>query len=133
MQKKSQVKKSNYGRKPIAIDWNTVDKLLEAGCNGMQVAAHLGVHEDTLYHRTVSEHGVSFSTYSANCRAKGDSLLQAKQFHLAMKGDKTMLVWLGKNRLGQRDKGEFEHTHKMSWADAINSINPEPKLLNDTE
>ena len=41
--------------------------------------------------------------------------LRAKQFELAMRGNPTMLVWLGKLELGQTDRqqfsGHFEHEH----------------------
>lgn len=37
-------------------------------------------------------------------KANGRISLRRKQFELAMKGDRTMLVWLGKNMLGQSDK-----------------------------
>ena len=41
--------------------------------------------------------------------------LRAKQFELAMRGNPTMLVWLGKQELGQTDRqqvsGHFEHEH----------------------
>lgn len=36
--------------------------------------------------------------------------LRRKQVELAMAGDKTMLIWLGKNYLGQTDKLEAAHT-----------------------
>ena len=36
------------GRKKIVIDWKSVDKSLKAGANGVQVAAKLGIHYDTL-------------------------------------------------------------------------------------
>ena len=88
----------------IPIDWETVDRLLEAGCDGTQVAAHIGVHPETLYDRIKQEKGSCFSEYKATKRANGDSLLLAKQFKVAMEGDKTMLVWLGKQRLAQTDK-----------------------------
>ena len=49
---------------------------------------------------------MNFSSYLAEKRAHGNSLLRAKQYEIAMSGDKTMLVWLGKNRLEQSDKIE---------------------------
>lgn len=42
----------------------------------------------------------AFQTYSAAARGS----LRSKQFELAMNGDKTMLIFLGKNYLGQTDK-----------------------------
>lgn len=97
----------------IPIDWKTVDRLLEAGCDGTQVAAHIGVHPETLYDRIAQEKGSGFSEYKATKRANGDSLLLAKQFKVAMEGDRTMLVWLGKQRLEQTDKRDVTSGGKV--------------------
>lgn len=35
-------------------------------------------------------------------------MLRAKQFEVALGGDKTMLIWLGKQRLGQSEKTAVE-------------------------
>ena len=96
-------KQPRNGRPLIPIDWEQVDRMLEAGCNGVECAAFFGVSNETFYERCAMEKGVVFSTYQAEKRARGDNLLRSKQFQVAMKGDKTMLVWLGKNRLKQRD------------------------------
>jgi hypothetical protein len=92
------------GRKKANIDWGKVDQMLMAGCNGVEVAASIGIHPDTLYLRCEEDNNMGFSQYSAAKKASGDRLLKMKQFDLAVKGDRTMLVWLGKQRLGQSDK-----------------------------
>lgn len=96
------------GRPDKPIDWDYVDNLLRAGVSGTSIAAMIGIHEDTLYKRTVKEFPeyANFSAYSAAKRAQGLDLLRAKQYDVAMKGDRTMLVWLGKQYLGQTDKVE---------------------------
>lgn len=99
-------------RKRIPIDWKKVDQLLEAGSDGTQVAAYIGINEETLYRRVEEEFEIGFAVYKAQKRAKGDTLLLTKQFQVAMSGDKTMLVWLGKQRLKQTDKAEVDHTSK---------------------
>jgi len=83
--------------------------MLEAGCKGTEVAAVLGISRDTLYRACQREHKVDFADYKALKRASGDRLLRVKQFEIAMTGDKTMLVWLGKQRLGQSEKNEIKH------------------------
>lgn len=88
-------------RKPI--DWNLVDKLLMAGCSSTEIAPHFDITDETLQERTVKEKGMGYSAYSATLRSKGESCLRAKQFEKALKGDNTMMVWLGKNRLKQKD------------------------------
>jgi hypothetical protein len=88
----------------IPIDFKKVDGLLESGCNGIQVAASLGIHPDTLYNRVREKYNTDFSAYAASKRAAGDSLLHVKQFKKAMDGDTKMLIHLGKFRLDQYEK-----------------------------
>lgn len=95
-------------RKLVTIDWKEVDKSLEAGCSGTEVAASLGCSPETLYERCVLEKGSLFSAYLQQKRQKGDSNLRNWQHELAAKKDKTMLVWLGKQRLNQTEKHNIE-------------------------
>ena len=97
-------KKSKSGRKKIQIDWERVDKSLVAGSNGVQVAAMLGIHYDTLSYKCKEEKNSDFSEYMRQKRQEGNDILLSKQFELAAGGDKSMLIWLGKNRLDQADK-----------------------------
>ena len=100
--------------KRIKIDWDKVGKFLEAGCSGSEIAGNLGIHENTLYGRCKEDLNIEFVAYRQQKRSSGDALLRVKQFENAMKGDKTMQVWLGKQRLGQKDKHEFEGDVRIS-------------------
>ena len=99
-------------RPKVNIDWKKVDKFLEADCEGTEIAAYLGINPNTLYFRCKEDHKVSFSEYLQEKKARGNSLLKVKQFDTAMSGDKTMMIWLGKQRLGQKEKQDIEHTIK---------------------
>jgi AraC-like DNA-binding protein len=94
-------------RPEIPIDWQVVEELLTAGCNGTEVASHFGMHQDTFYRRVQQEFNIGFTEYAANKRANGEALLKKVQFEkacgLSKKGDNTMLIWLGKQRLGQKE------------------------------
>lgn len=92
------------GRNKITIDWEEVDKFLMAGCSGQQVADTLGICNDTLFNRCNEVHKMTFSDYSAKKRRKGNSYLHAKQYQVAMGGNVSMLIWLGKQRLQQTDQ-----------------------------
>jgi hypothetical protein len=93
------------GKAPSPIDWDRIDSLLMAGCSGVECAAAIGVHENTLYARCVTDKGCEFVAYKAEKQSKGDGFIRAKQYQVAVNdGDKAMLIWLGKQRLGQRDK-----------------------------
>ncbi|MGZ7043560.1 MAG: hypothetical protein ACXVHM_03120 [Methanobacterium sp.] len=88
------------------IDWQRVDQLLEAGCHGTEICPHFDLTPERFYERVQERYGMNFSAYSQEKRQKGDSLLREKQFSKAVDGDNMMLIWLGKNRLGQRDREE---------------------------
>lgn len=85
------------------IDWDIVDELLMKGCTGTQIASRMGIHPDTLYDRCYNEKGTRFSEYAQQKREKGDSLLLETQFNMAIERDRAMLIWLGKQRLGQKE------------------------------
>lgn len=93
-------------RPKIKIDWEKVDKYLQAQCEGTGIAGVLGIHPDTLYKACEKKYKMCFSAYAAIKKSEGKELLRAKQFSVAMAGDKTMLVWLGKQYLNQSDKTE---------------------------
>lgn len=89
------------------IDWDKVDELLMSGCLGTEIASYFGLNPETLYNRTKTDKGMGFHDYSASKKAKGESILRAHQYAKAIglteKGDNTLLIWLGKTRLGQRE------------------------------
>lgn len=107
--KKKKVK-GQPGRPQIEIDWKAVNQYLIAGCSGQEIAGFLGIHPDTLYLAVKRKYNQVFTEYSAMYKQKGDAILKAKQFETAI-NDKniSMLIWLGKQRLGQKDKNETEH------------------------
>lgn len=97
----------------VKIDWNKVDSLLVAGCDGKEVASVIGVHYNTLMNKCKKEKNYDFCDYKALKRAKGDSLLRAKQFDTAMAGNVPMQIWLGKQRLEQSDKQQVKQETKQ--------------------
>lgn len=86
------------------IDWQRVDELLEAGCLGTEIASFFGMHPNTFYDRVVAKYNMSFTDYSSQKRATGEALIREAQYKKAIKKlDNSMLIWLGKQRLGQRE------------------------------
>ena len=100
------------GRKKIEIDWEVVDDKLSKFCEGTEIAALLGITEDTLYNRVKEVFNLDFSVYKAQKRAKGEQILRELQLKSAMNGNVVMQIWLGKQYLGQSDKAETKHEFK---------------------
>ncbi len=102
------------GRPRANIDWDIVDSHLVAGCCGTEIAGLLGVYPDTLYERCEEEKLTTFTAYSQQKKASGEALLRKKQFDKAMgfteTGDNTLLIWLGKARMGQKETSDVNLT-----------------------
>lgn len=90
-------------RKCYPINWEEIDKFLMAGVSGVQIASVIGITYETLYERCVKENKKAWSEYSLEKKQKGNSMLLGKQYQIAMQGNTTMLIWLGKQRLEQRE------------------------------
>jgi len=95
-------------RPRIPIDWDQVDKMCAIHCTGEEQAAILGVSYDTLNRACQREYEMSFAEYFRQKASHGRMSLRRKQYTAAMDGNTTMLVWLGKNWLGQSDQPEVE-------------------------
>lgn len=98
---------AKVGRPRKEIDWEEVDKLLAIHANEEEVAGWFECSVDTIYNRCLEDHGMNFSEYYKQKRSTGRISLRRKQFQTAMNGNVSMLIWLGKQWLGQVDKQEI--------------------------
>ena len=81
------------------IDLELLKKLAAINCSYAEMASVLDCTEKTLSSR--------FYQVIKKGRAQGTMSLKRKQYELAMDGNVGMLVWLGKNLLGQTDKHDI--------------------------
>lgn len=117
------------GRKTLEIDWDKVDKMLRAQCSGASIASAIGVHFDTLKNRVRSVHKMEWADYAAAKKADGRENLRYKQYEYAMMGDKTLLIWLGKQLLGQRDKDPEDESSNKTQVIIQTAKTPSPDDL----
>lgn len=89
------------GRPRIEIDYDTVEKLANLQCTQEEIASYVGCSVDTLT-RDEKFCGI----YKAGLD-KGRMSLRRHQWRALEEGNTTMLVWLGKQYLGQREKNEL--------------------------
>lgn len=96
------------GRRPVPIDLDELEKLAAMHCTETEVAAWFSRPGATLSHQAVSKklQREPFKSTWATGWAKGSISLRRQQKQRADAGDKTMLIWLGKQWLGQADKSE---------------------------
>jgi len=96
------------GRAKKPVDFAALDKLLAMQGTAEECAGVLNVSVDTLDARVREKFGITFAEYAAPRRASGRMSLRRAQFVTAVqKQNPTMLIWLGKNVLGQTDKQEI--------------------------
>jgi hypothetical protein len=119
------------GRPIMKINWKLAGEMCAAGCYGGPIAAALGISMQTLYDRVQTDHGKDFTTFRREHLAAGDDVLRKKQFELAKRGDKTMLIWLGKNRLGQKDRHDISGS-AATPAPVINVVVQAPRTDGDS-
>ena len=89
---------SKVGRPQKSIDVEQLEKLAERQWTVEQIAAFFRVSRDTIERR--------FAEEVRQSKQRGAAKLLDKQFDVAMQGNVNMLIWLGKNYLGQTDKNE---------------------------
>src|SRR6476620_9414704 len=110
-------------RPPKEINWDIVEKKMEAGCSAKEI--YTGIcDKDTFYDRFKQKYGFGFSEYSADYYSKGDGLIKFTQYMKAISGNIPMLQLLGKERLGQGKEQE-----KLPSNDEIRQLEHKNMLL----
>lgn len=105
MSEGNEVPKKGPGRKPFIVDWQKVDRYLQAHCDGVGIAGVLGCAPETLYRKCLEDKKINFEAYMRQKRAEGKALILRKQFDVALsgRGDRSMLIYLGKVHCGQTE------------------------------
>lgn len=86
-------------------------KLAALGCTIEEMADWFQINRETLKY--------NFSDYIAKGRAELKRRLRASQIKYAMAGNATLLVWLGKNILGQSDNPlDNDSNQPLPWNDS---------------
>lgn len=105
-------KKHPQGRKRKDIDVEDVLRLARIGCTTEEMGKFFGVDGSQIRRR--------WPGLLDQARAASKARLRQAQFDLAINGDKTMLIWLGKQYLQQSETGErnSEERQPLPWSDA---------------
>jgi len=94
------------GRPQKDIDWDDVDNLCQIQCTGEEIASFLNMDYDTLQRACKRKWKVSFADYIGEKKKGGRASLRRRQWEAAENLNPTMLIWLGKNMLDQKDRQE---------------------------
>jgi hypothetical protein len=93
------------GRPTKVIDLQQLAALCQIQCTDEEIAAVLDVTTELLRRRKKNK---EFLAVMEQGKARGKASLRRKQFEAAMAGDRVMLIWLGKQLLGQTEKLETQ-------------------------
>lgn len=88
------------GRPKIQLDYELIKKLAHIQCTQIEIASMLDVNVSTL------KRDEEFCTIYKKGIEEGKMSLRRLQWKFADKGNVTMLIWLGKQYLDQKDKQE---------------------------
>jgi len=97
---------SKAGRPRIEIDWVQFDNLCGIQCTLREIADYFNCSVDTIERACKRDRKADFAEYFEQKRGRGKISLRRKQFELALQGDRTMLIWLGKQYLNQGEREE---------------------------
>lgn len=96
----------NRGGRPSAeIDLEVVCNSAKIGCTVNEIAAVLGIGRSTMFKYMALDPAIQEAIDAG--RDVGCGTLRRFQWHKAEAGSDTMLIWLGKQLLGQKDKSEL--------------------------
>jgi len=113
------------GRPRIEIDWDQLDKLCMLMATLVDIASWFDCSVDTIERIIKREHEITFAEYYKKKSARGRISLRRKQYEVAMAGNVSMLIWLGKQTLGQKDQQEIEGELKVTINKIITDERPE--------
>lgn len=105
------------GRPRKEISQHTFEGLCEIQCTLAEIAGVLRVSEDTVERWCQRTYELGFADTYKKFSATGKTSLRRHQFELAKKGNATMLIWLGKQYLGQSDKLITEEHEEKAYED----------------
>lgn len=99
--------KKKMGRPRKEVDFNVFEGLCEILCTEEEIAHAFKMDIDTLNARIKEKYGETFSEVYKLYSAKGKISIRRKQVEVALSGNTSLLIWVGKQMLGQKEKSEI--------------------------
>ena len=100
--------------KKYNIDTEQVEKFASFGCSNTEIASFFGCSKDLI--------SKSYSTNITKGKAVLKKKLRKAQIDGALSGNSTLLIWLGKQYLGQTEKSEVEWSNPVTGVEFIDVV-----------
>lgn len=94
---------NNGGRPRFNLDYQVIKKLCRLQCTGEEIASFLDISYTALEHNIKTDFGISLKDFIYINRQAGRVSLRRAQWLSAMQGNPTMLIWMGKQYLDQKE------------------------------
>jgi hypothetical protein len=110
------------GAPEIVIDMAALQSLVEIQCTAEECASVMGISVDTIDRRLKEAGYAGFADFYKKHMDSGKTSLRRAQWKAAtIDHNPTMLVWLGKQVLGQKDRQEVELTVSDDIAEMLDA------------
>jgi len=109
---KSKTTRKKPGPKPMIIDYDQVANDASLQYTEYEIARHIGLSDDGFRKRKARDKKLRDALDKG--RARGRMSLRRLQYAGAQAGNPTMLIWMGKQYLGQRDKAELDRNDNVT-------------------
>ena len=98
------------GQNQKVVDPDEVYRLAKISCTMEEMSHFFGIDRETLKY--------NFLPYIQRAESELRQMLRARQIEVALDGNPTMLIWLGKNMLGQSDNPTNTDANRvLPWTD----------------
>lgn len=104
--------KNKGGRPKAEIDQEEFESLCKLQCTKEEICSWFNITDKTLDRWIKEVYNNSFSDVFKQKRGTGRVSLRRAQMQAALAGNTSMLIFLGKNYLGQTDKQEVTHENE---------------------
>ena len=88
------------GRNNTPVPPDEVELMASIGCTDREIAEYFGINDDTLRY--------NLKDFLINGRQQLKNSLRRAQLRVALDGNATLLIWLGKQILGQMKSTQFD-------------------------
>lgn len=100
---------AKIGRPVVKLDWDQIEDLCKIHCTQEEIAQFCKTTIETVQADCLREQGIPFSEFYQQKKGLGKISLRRRQYKSAVnEGDRTMMIWLGKQMLGQAEKIEAQ-------------------------